>query len=60
MEKLICRLFKSGLITTIIGTLIILLSVTMIYYKHPITEVSGWLALALTFLRSKDSLIGIK
>jgi hypothetical protein len=60
MEKLICRLFKSGLITTIIGTLIIILSVAMIYYKHPITEVSGWLALALTFLRSKDSLIGLK
>lgn len=61
MEKMIDRLFKSGLITTIIGTIIIILSVFMIYsQKYSMVDISGWLGLALAFLRSKDTLIGIK
>jgi hypothetical protein len=61
MEKMFDRLFKSGLMTTILGFVVIILSIVMIYtHKHSITEVSGWLGLGLAFLRSKDTLIGIK
>lgn len=61
MEKISDRLFKSGLITTMFGFLIIVASTIMIYTnKYSITEISGWLGLGLTFLRSKDTLIGIK
>jgi hypothetical protein len=61
MEKILDRLFKSGLMTTILGFVIIILSIVMIYtHKSNITEVSGWLGLGLAFLRSKDTLIGIK
>lgn len=55
------RLFKEGLMTTIIGTCLILVSVGMYFAnKSSIVEITGWLSLGLTFLRSKDSLIGIK
>lgn len=61
MEKLVDRLFKSGLITTILGFIVIILSIVMIYtHKYSVTEVSGWLGLGLAFLRSKDTLIGLK
>jgi hypothetical protein len=59
MEKLFDRLFKSGLMTTILGTLVIVLSIVMLYTtKHTIVEITGWLGLGLAFLRSKDTLIG--
>lgn len=61
MEKILDRLFKSGLITTMFGFIIIVASTIMIYtHKYSITEISGWLGLGLAFLRSKDTLIGIK
>lgn len=61
MEKMLDRLFKSGLITTLLGFIIIILSIVMIYtHKYNLTEVSGWLGLGLAFLRSKDTLIGLK
>jgi len=60
MEKMIERLFKTGLVTTLIGTGIILISIVLLYtHKASITEIVGWLGLSLTFLRSKDTLIGI-
>ena len=54
------RLFKSGLITTIIGVL--LLGVTVYLYmskEHTKIEAAELGAVALIFLRSKDSLIGL-
>lgn len=61
MMKLLDRLFKSGFITTLIGTLIIISSVVMFYtHEAKFTEIIGWLGLALAFLRSKDTLIGVK
>lgn len=61
MEKLFERMFKSGLITTLLGFIIILISVFMVYtHKFNLMEISGWLSLGLAFLRSKDTLIGFK
>ena len=58
MEKLIDRLFKSGFITTAIGTGIILISIILLYtHKATITEIVGWLGLSLAFLRSKDTIL---
>lgn len=55
------RLFKEGLITTIIGTVLILVSAGMYFTDTAsMVEITGWLALALTFLRSKDTILGIK
>lgn len=53
------RLF-SNYVTTIIGLLIILVCMyLMIAKSHSTEELSGWLATALLFLRSKDSLIAL-
>lgn len=54
------RLIKNGLITTILGLLVIVFSGAMIYLgKASAESMSGWLAFGTMFLRSKDSLIGI-
>lgn len=54
------RIFKKGLITTIIGLMIIIFSGVIIYQgKSSAGEMMGWLTTGLLFLRSKDSLIGI-
>ena len=53
------RIF-SNYITTIVGLLIICFCGVMMYQEKQTTqEMSGWIALALMFLRSKDSLIGL-
>jgi uncharacterized membrane protein len=53
------RLF-SNYITTILGLLILVFCVVMIYTEKETTEeMSGWLAVGLMFLRSKDSLIAL-
>lgn len=53
------RIFKN-IFTTLIGTIIILVCLFMIYQgKQSAEQLSGWLAVGLLFLRSKDSLIGI-
>ena len=54
------RLFKSGLITTIVGLIIVAGAVYM-YMSESFTSMeAGELALlGLMFLRTKDSLIGI-
>ena len=54
------RLVKEGLITTILGLIVIIFSGAMIYTgKSSAGEMSGWLAFGIMFLRSKDSLIGL-
>lgn len=54
------RLIKEGLITTIIGIGLLAFSGAMIWTgKSNPTEMSGWIATGLLFLRSKDSLIKI-
>ncbi len=53
------RLF-SNYVTTTLGVLIIIFcAVMMILEKASSTELSGWLALGIMFLRSKDSLIAL-
>ena len=53
------RLFKN-IVTTILGLLIILFCGVMIYTEKSDTqEMSGWFAVGLLFLRSKDSLIAL-
>lgn len=53
------RIF-SNYVTTIFGLLILLFCMVMLYQqKHTTEELSGWLAVGLLFLRSKDSLIGL-
>lgn len=54
------RLFKSGMVTTIVGLLIMAGAVYMYMSKSFTSIEAGELAvLGLLFLRSKDSLIGI-
>lgn len=54
------RIIKEGLITTIIGLLVISFSGAMIWSgRSTAQDMSGWLAFGIMFLRSKDSLIGI-
>ncbi len=53
------RLF-SNYVTTILGVLVIVFCGVMIYTeKSAVEDMSGWLAVGLLFLRSKDSLIAL-
>ena len=53
------RLFKNY-ITTVLGCLILVLCGVLLYQqKQTAGELSGWLTVALLFLRSKDSLINL-
>jgi len=53
------RIF-TNYITTILGVLIIIFCAVMMFLeKANSTELSGWLALGIMFLRSKDSLIAL-
>tara|TARA_R110002110_G_scaffold100922_15_gene256850 strand:+ start:5221 stop:5403 length:183 start_codon:yes stop_codon:yes gene_type:complete len=50
----------SNWVTTILGVVILLFSLYMIYAeKQTAQELSGWMAVGLLFLRSKDSLIAL-
>ena len=50
----------SNWVTTILGVLILLFCLYMMYEeKQTAQELSGWMAVALLFLRSKDSLIAL-
>lgn len=54
------RIYKEGLVTTLLGVFIIGFAGLMIYQgKSSASEMSGWISTGLLFLRSKDSLIGI-
>jgi hypothetical protein len=58
---MIDRLFKSGIITTCLGMGIVLTGVYLyVSSAHTELEAGAVVALGLVFLRSKDSLIGIK
>ena len=53
------RLF-ANYVTTILGVLIIIFCGYMMFTeKQTASELSGWLAVGLLFLRSKDSLIAL-
>ena len=53
------RLFENW-VTTILGVLILGFCAAVIYTeKQTAQDMSGWLAVGLLFLRSKDSLIAI-
>jgi len=53
------RLF-SNYVTTILGVLIIIFCGVMLFMeKATPMDMSGWLAVGLLFLRSKDSLIAL-
>jgi len=55
------RITKSGLVTTLLGMSIIIFSGAMLWTgKASAESLSGWLALGIMFLRSKDSILGIK
>jgi hypothetical protein len=54
------RLFKSGIITTLIGLIILFVALYLyVSLKHSETEAGAVAALGILLLRSKDSLIGI-
>jgi len=54
------RLYKEGLVTTLIGLGILLFCGIMIYQgKQSPESMTGWVSVGLMFLRSKDSLIGL-
>lgn len=55
------RLYKQGLVTTLIGLIILVFCGIMMYQgKSTADDMSGWMATGLLFLRSKDSLIGLE
>lgn len=54
------RLFKDGLVTTVLGISLLLIAAYLYMSKdHTSMEAAELGALALIFLRSKDSLIGL-
>jgi hypothetical protein len=60
MKNFIDRLFKSGLITTILGICILGIGVFLYISKeHNEIEAGAVCTIGLLLLRSKDSLIGI-
>ena len=60
MKKFIDRLFKSGLVTTILGIGVLGVGIFLYVSKeHNEIEAGAVCAIGLILLRSKDSLIGI-
>ena len=54
------RLFKDGIVTTMMGLTILTVAVSLYISKHHTeTEAGAVAALGLLLLRSKDSLIGL-
>lgn len=54
------RLFKDGIVTTMMGLTILSIAVSLYISKHHTeTEAGAVAALGLLLLRSKDSLIGL-
>lgn len=55
------RLFKTGIVTTLMGLTVISIAITLYISKHHNeTEAGAVAALGLLLLRSNDSLIGFK
>lgn len=60
METIIDRLFKSGLITTILGVVVFIVAIVMwVMGTREMEEIVLIAGYGFMFLRSKDSLIGI-
>lgn len=54
------RLMKSGIVTTIIGTITLIFCMMMLWFgKANTTDLAGWLAFALAMIRAKDTILGI-
>jgi len=52
------RLLNKGLITSILGAIVIAFSGVLIYQgKQTAGDLSGWMALGLMLLRAKDSIL---
>ncbi len=52
------RLINKGLVTTILGILVLSFCGVLIYQeKQTASELSGWMTLAIILLRAKDSLL---
>jgi uncharacterized membrane protein (Fun14 family) len=60
MKEFKDRLINKGTVTTVIGLGFIIGAVAAWFFKYPIEEVVLIAGYGLMFLRSKDSLIGIK
>jgi hypothetical protein len=59
-QKIMKRLFKDGIVTTMMGLTILTIAVSLYISKHHTeTEAGAVAALGLLLLRSKDSLIGL-
>jgi len=59
-QKIMKRLFKDGIVTTMMGLTILSIAITLYISKHHTeTEAGAVAALGLLLLRSKDSLIGL-
>lgn len=55
------RLFIKGLITTILGVLVLVFCGVLLYQgKQTPESLSGWFAFALILIRANDSILGIK
>ena len=55
------RLFKTGIVTTLMGLTILSIAVSLYISKsHTETEAGAVAALGVLLLRAKDSLIGLK
>jgi hypothetical protein len=54
------RLISKGLVTTILGIVIIVFCAVMIWFgKSTTQEMSGWFGTAILLIRSKDTILGI-
>lgn len=54
------RLFKEGIITTVLGVIMMMGATYLYLFADDATRATELGAMALIFLRSKDSLIGIE
>ena len=53
------RLIEQGVITTIIGMVMLVFCGLLMYQgKQTAEQLSGWITTAMLFLRSKDSILG--
>ena len=53
------RLFKTGLVTTVLGVIMVLGATYLYLFEKDTVRATELGAMALVFLRSKDSLIGL-
>lgn len=52
------RFFKTGILTTLLGLIILLFAGVLLYQqKTSATDLGGWITVGILFLRSKDSIL---